>query len=160
MLAATRPAHATASATPARMASHDERRWCLAPEDQQAIPFGTVEEQYGLHNVRKEGSTMDHGHDEQHGKGNPELQDLQHQLTRLAGAWRDVEGDAILQAQYVRLYHATMRSMIDQDWIPPELPWMTAQRCRIWRCHAPICGSCRASPIPGTLFRHRPKTSG
>ena len=65
---------------------------------------------------------MDHGHDEQHGVENTELQALQQQLGRLVGAWRDVDGDAILQAQYVRLYHATMRSMIDQGWDPTRTP--------------------------------------
>lgn len=65
---------------------------------------------------------MDHGHDEQHGPGNPELQALKEKLARLARAWRDVDGDPVLQAQYVRLYHETMRRMVDQGWDPTKAP--------------------------------------
>lgn len=63
---------------------------------------------------------MTHGHDEQHGTGTSELQALQSQLARLAEAWRDVDGDAILQAQYVGLYHGTMHKMVKLGWNPAE----------------------------------------
>ena len=60
---------------------------------------------------------MDHGHDEQHGAGNAELQALKDHLGRLASAERAVDGDPICPGS-IREPLSCHPRMIDQGWNP------------------------------------------
>ena len=61
--------------------------------------------------------TMAQGNDENGLPVYPALHAQQH-LARLVKAWREVGGDPLVRARYVKMYHETMQRMVEQGWNP------------------------------------------